>query len=92
MNLNKNKVGLATGSIMGGFHLCWSLFVLIGWAQIYMDWIFGLHFVNNPFQVQPFSFSIALTLIIFTFIVGYVVGWLTAMLLNWFHRTGVLTR
>lgn len=62
-------------SIIGGiclssFHMIWALFVAMGWAQPIMDFVFKLHMLNSPFQVQPFNIALALGLIIFTFLMG----------------------
>jgi hypothetical protein len=45
---NRNKVGLAIGALVGGWHLVWSLLVLIGWAQPILDFIFWAHMIK-PF-------------------------------------------
>lgn len=73
--LDNNKVGLIVGSFMGLLHLLWALVVAVGVAQVFMDWIYGLHFLNNPFQIQPFNLITAVTLIVVTFVIGYIAGW-----------------
>jgi len=73
--LNPNSMGLIGGVILGGLHLVWSMMVALGLAQLYLDWILGLHSINNPFIVMEFSIDRTIYLVVFTFIVGYVIGY-----------------
>lgn len=81
--LDSGTVALVVGLFTGGVHLLWSLFVFVGWAQPYLDWIFGLHFLNNPFTVAAFNVTNAVVLVVFTFLVGYLLGWLFTWVWNW---------
>ena len=83
--LNNNNVGLALGGFMAVFHAAWSLSVLFGWAQSILDFVFRIHFMNNPITMGTFSFATALILIIFTAIIGYIFGWIFAWLWNMLH-------
>ena len=84
-SLNKNQVGLAVGGLLGLVHLVWALLVAVGLAQSLLDFIFGLHFLRNPYTVELFRFGTAILLVIVTAIVGYVFGWLFAMIWNRLH-------
>ncbi|MFA6353395.1 MAG: hypothetical protein WCW93_00460 [Candidatus Paceibacterota bacterium] len=84
--MNKNKVGLIVGSLMGLFHAVWGLLVLLGLAQSLLDFVFNLHSLNSPFLVMPFDFVRTLGLIVLTFIVGYVFGFIFALIWNKFHQ------
>lgn len=86
MELNKNKTGLLLGTFLGLWHLTWSLLVALGAAQTLLDWIYALHFLNNPFQVGPFRFGTAILLILITSIIGYLFGWVLAFLWNAIHK------
>ena len=86
MKLNNNKVGLAMGGLVALAHLAWSLMVMFGWAKSWLNFVLGLHFLNNPFLVGSFSWGTALTLIIVTGIVGYVLGWVFAWIWNKLHK------
>ena len=83
--LNKHKAGLALGLILGLWHLIWSLLVSIGLAQILIDWIFRLHFIQPPYTIAPFSLGLAIGLIAVTSALGYVFGWLFAAIWNSLH-------
>lgn len=78
--MDKNKVGLIVGAFLGLWHLTWSLLVALGLAQMLLDFIYSIHFLNNPFTVAQFSISKAATLVVVTAIIGYVVGYLFAAL------------
>jgi heme/copper-type cytochrome/quinol oxidase subunit 4 len=84
--LNKNRAGLILGSFLGLWHLTWSLLVATGTAQVLLDWIYYLHFLNNPFHVADFNVGTAALLIVITSVIGYVFGWVLALLWNMFHR------
>ena len=80
------NAGLVVGSFLGLWHLGWSLLVAAGAAQWLLDWVFYLHFMNNPLQVLPFDFGIAAALVSATFVVGFVVGSLLAVMWNALHK------
>jgi len=84
--LNKNRAGLIFGSFLGLWHLAWSLLVAANLAQTLLDWIYTLHFLNNPFRVAAFDFATAALLVSVTAVVGYIFGWVLALLWNAFHR------
>lgn len=80
--LQPHSVGLVLGISFGLFHLVWSLLVMLGWAQGFMDFIFSLHFLSNPYVLQMFDVTKALMLVVITFIVGYVLGWVFTVVWN----------
>lgn len=86
MILSKNKVGLAVGAFVALAHLLWIVLVAANVAQPMMDWIFKLHSLNNPHVVQPLSWTNSLILLISTFVVGYLVGWVFILLHNMLHK------
>lgn len=80
--LDKKETGLLLGAFMALFHAAWSLVVATGLAQTFLDWIYGLHFLINPFVVQPFDLVTAVTLVLVTFVFGFLFGWIFAFLWN----------
>lgn len=78
--LDKCRVGLVLGTLMGLLHLAWALLVATGFAQVFMDFIYSVHFLNDPFYVSGFSLVTAVTLVVVTFVFGYVFGWVFAYL------------
>lgn len=86
MKLQERQVALAVGVFIGGWHLVWSLLIALGLAQGWLDFIFGLHMINNPLVVAPFNMGTAVLLIAVTFAVGYAVGLIFAKLWNYLHR------
>lgn len=85
-NLNKNKVGLTLGAMVGGIHLVWSILVGFGWAQALIDFIFKLHMIKPVVVVDSFNFGLALALIIVTAIIGCIVGYVFAFVWNKIHQ------
>lgn len=80
--LNKNHMGLLLGGVMALAHLAWSVLVFLGFAKVLLDWILWLHFINLSITIETFDIVRAAMLVLVTFVVGYVFGWVTALLWN----------
>ncbi|KKR32127.1 MAG: hypothetical protein UT63_C0051G0009 [Candidatus Gottesmanbacteria bacterium GW2011_GWC2_39_8] len=72
---SKHKTGLAVGGFFALVHLLWSVLVALGIAESLMDFVYGIHFLTNPFTVIEFSLVNALVLVVVAFVCGYVTGW-----------------
>lgn len=86
MDLNTHKTGLVVGLFLGGWHLIWSLLVLMGIGQTLIDFVLWAHMVHLPYVVGPFQAVAALTLVIMTSIVGYCIGAAFAWAWNRIHH------
>jgi hypothetical protein len=84
--ISPNKVGLALGALIGGWHVLWALLVAFGWAQWVLNFVLWIHFLKLPYTVGPFSAGIAGVLVLVTASVGYVFGYVFGVLWNWIHR------
>ena len=84
--MNPKKVALVLGSFLGLVHLCWGVLIGVGFAQPLLDFIYNMHSLNNPFTVLPFDLMHSLGLVVVTFLVGYVFGYVFAMLWNRLHQ------
>jgi len=84
--MNKNKVALVVGTFAGLFHLVWGLLIAFGLAQALLDFIYNLHSLNNPFTVMSFDLMRTIGLIIVTFLMGYIFGYVFAALWNKLHK------
>lgn len=73
---------LIGGLSLASLHISWIFLVLLGWAQPFMNFIFKLHMLNSPFQVQPFDWGYAFSLISLTFAIGAFYG-LILYLIQW---------
>jgi hypothetical protein len=85
-NTNPNKVGLVAGALIGGWHLLWSLLVLLRWAQPCIDFIFWAHMIQPIYVIKPFDALAAVTLIVITGVIGYIFGFIGATIWNRLHR------
>ena len=83
---NPNKVGVVVGALIGGWHFVWALLVLIGWAQPILDFIFWAHMIKPVYFVKPFDPVAAVTLVVITAVIGYIFGFLGAVIWNRLHR------
>jgi hypothetical protein len=84
--MNLFQVSIISGFSLASLHLCWAILVALGWAQSVIDFIFKLHMLNSPFQVQPFEFPLALGLIGITFLVGCFYGIVFFVMKNAFEK------
>lgn len=82
MKLDPKKTALAVGFFAGGAHVVWVLLIALGWAQPLQDFIFQIHMLNNPFTVGVFNLGTAVILIITTFAIGFLFGWVFANIWN----------
>jgi len=80
--VHAHDVGLIVGATVSIMHIVWSLIVFLGLANWYLDFIFSLHFVSNPFVIQSFDWGKAVTLWVITFVAGYLVGWVFGVVWN----------
>ena len=65
---------LISGFCLSILHFCWAILVASGWAQSLLDYIFKLHMLSSPFQVQAFDLGLAMGLIGITFSIGCFYG------------------
>ncbi len=88
MKFKPMTVAVYTGLFVAALHLVWSAIVALGMGPAYLDWIFGLHFIQNPFVVLPFDLATMATLLTFTFAVGFVLGWVGTVCWNKMTKGG----
>lgn len=86
MKLETQKTALTVGIFLGALHLLWSILVAISVAQPLMDFIFWAHMIVNPYHITGFSLTQSATLVILTFVVGYLGGWVFAKVWNYLHN------
>jgi len=82
MKFKPVEVGVFTGLFFAVLHAIWSLAVFTGVAEGFLNFVLGLHFLTNPYVVEPFSLGNALTLIIFVFVVWFVLGYVATLAWN----------
>jgi hypothetical protein len=80
--LSTTTAGLVLGAMMGGMHLFWSLLVAAGWGQPIMNFIFWMHFIKPIYLIEPFESIRAISLVVVTSIIGFMIGWAVAWLWN----------
>lgn len=73
-NMSLFQLTMIFGFSLASLHVCWVLLIAVGWAQPVIDFIFKLHMLSSPFQVQPFELPLALGLIGITFLIGCFYG------------------
>lgn len=84
--IHPHDVGLILGATVSIVHIIWSLAVLLGLANLYLDFIFSLHFLSNPFVIQSFDWGKAIMLWVITFVAGYLMGLIFAVVWNTFLK------
>lgn len=80
--ISANRLGLTVGIFTAAIHAVWAIIVALGIAQIGLDWVFPLHFLDNVFSTIEFGFVSALLLVVLGFVGGYVCGAVLGWLWN----------
>jgi len=80
--IKPSKLALTLGIFFAVVHAVWAIIVGLGYGEKFMNWILGLHFVGTPMLIGGFSIGRALVLIVVTFVIGYILGWLFAAIWN----------
>jgi len=82
------KLGLVVGGFISLLHLIWALAIAIMPVamQRFLDWIFGLHFLQPVYVLTPATWGKAIILVLLTFIVGWIVGNILGMIRNAVHK------
>lgn len=81
------RAGAVLGSVVGGWHLCWSALVAAGVAQTVIDFVFWMHFIKPIYVIEPFEPVRAVILIVVTALFGFVAGSAFAIIWNASHKT-----
>jgi hypothetical protein len=84
--LSPTKTALAVGVFLGGWHVIWSLLVALNWAQPFYDFILWAHMIHLQLTIGPFDLVAAATLVFVALLVGCAMGYVFALVWNWFHR------
>ena len=75
------------GALLGGWHLVWAVLVLLRWAQPVIDFVFWAHMIQPVYVIKSFDSRAALTLILFTFTLGYALGFIGALAWKKLHES-----
>lgn len=60
----------------------WSLLIVLGFAQWYMDTILRLHMIRMDLTILPFSITSAALLVLVTAVIGYIIGFVAGSIWN----------
>jgi len=85
-HLSPTKTALAVGVFLGSWHLIWSLLVALNWGQPLYDFILWAHMIHLQLTIGPFVLVAATVLVVVTFLIGCAIGYVFAVIWNWFHR------
>ena len=80
------KAGISVGAVIGLWHLIWVSLVAIGWAKPFMDFVLRLHFIQLPYELAPFAVGTAAALVALTFGIGFLFGFVFAVIWNWLAK------
>ncbi len=81
--LDEKKVALLLSTFAVTAHIIWSALVALGFAQAYVNWMLGMHFISAPtVTVGAFDIVTAISLIVAVAIVAYIAGFVFALVWN----------
>ena len=84
--MSTHGTGMTLGSFAALVHLVWLIFVGIGIAKPFADWMMSLHMMQCTWSILPFTLGTAILLLVVAFVIGYIFGWVFASLWNYFHK------
>ncbi len=84
--MNIFRTTLIGGLCLSSLHFCWVILVALGIAQPLLDFIFKLHMLSSPFEVQPFNLTLAVGLLGITFLIGAFYGFIFYFIKQLFSR------
>ena len=87
--INPNKVGLVLATLIGGLHLYWAALVAADWAQPLISFIFWAHMIRPVYVIESFNVVAAGTLVVITFSLGYLFGYVGGSFWNRLHRSSL---
>ena len=76
------KTGLATGAMLGLWHVLWAMLVAAGWGQTVFDVVMRLHMIRLNVTVGPFILERAALLVALTFSFAFAFGMVFALIWN----------
>jgi hypothetical protein len=82
-HVNPAKAAIAVGAVIGLYHLTWVTIVALGWAKPVLDFILQLHFIELNVAIAPFALGKAAALVVLTFALGALFGFIFALVWNW---------
>ncbi len=85
-HINPTKTALTVGAFIAGWHIVWSLLVAVGWAQPLINFVLWMHMMSMPWVVKPFDLTASVTLVVITWVFGYIIGYAFAKIWNRMHR------
>ncbi|MFH0829979.1 MAG: hypothetical protein V1887_02340 [Candidatus Aenigmatarchaeota archaeon] len=84
--LTPKKVAMALGVFVALIHLFWSVLVASGIGQFWVNFMLAMHMISLPIVIGPFNALYALGLLVMTFVAGYVMGYVFALVWNYFAQ------
>lgn len=86
--IDVKKIALSTGIFLGAVHAIWAICVAItrSGVQAFMDWVLLLHSISMPMSILPFNLLNSIMLVVVTFVIGCLFGWIFAHAFNYLHR------
>ncbi|HLE06996.1 MAG TPA: hypothetical protein VI933_00040 [archaeon] len=81
--ISEKKAAMLLATFAVTVHIIWSALVALGFAQAYVNWMLGMHFITAPVvTVGTFDIVTALSLIVSVAIVAYIAGFIFAFVWN----------
>lgn len=83
--ISPKNAGLTLGAVLGLWHALWSALVAFDLAQPLIDFIFRMHFIAPVYAIEVFDIVTAVGLVVLTSVIGFVFGYIFALIWNKLH-------
>lgn len=92
MTLSPWRAGMALGVFLGAWHFAWSIMVAVGWADAILQFVLRIHFLQLQISMAPFDVNLAATLVAVTTLIGFILGFVFALLWNSAHTIAAMRK
>jgi hypothetical protein len=81
-HISPAKAAISVGVVVGLWHLMWVSLVGAGVAQVVLNFVLRLHFIDLQVEIAPFILGTAMALVALTFSLGALFGFVFALVWN----------
>ncbi len=86
MKTDKHQLGMSFGLVTAFMHLVWVVAIVTDVADSFLAWTMEISFVEFPYTIIEPTWTGTIALLALTFVIGYIFGWLVALIWSWLKK------